>query len=61
MRKLLVRLGPTVSVESVIVRASDGEVQHRYRLVGGSDDGREFASLTELGAHLATASESAAG
>jgi hypothetical protein len=40
-------LGADVLVESV-VRRVDGTSVHRYRLVGGPDDGREFATLTEV-------------
>jgi hypothetical protein len=40
-------LSQDVSVESVL-RIVDGVSEHRYRLVGGPDDGREFASLTEV-------------
>jgi hypothetical protein len=40
-------LGADVVVESV-VHLVDGESQHRYRLVGGPDDGREFATLIEV-------------
>ena len=40
-------LGKDVLVESVL-REVDGASEHRYRLVGGPDDGREFATLTEV-------------
>lgn len=40
-------LGADVAVESVL-REVDGASEHRYRLVGGPDNGREFATLTEL-------------
>ena len=40
-------LGRDVVVESVL-REVDGASEHRYRLVGGPDDGREFATLNEV-------------
>jgi hypothetical protein len=40
-------LGKDVLVESVL-RQVDGVSEHRYRLVGGPDDGQEFATLTEV-------------
>lgn len=40
-------LSRDVLVESVL-RIVDGASEHRYRLVGGPDDGREFATLTEV-------------
>lgn len=40
-------LSRDVFVESVL-RIVDGVSEHVYRLVGGPDDGREFASLTEV-------------
>lgn len=41
------KLSTDVLVESVL-RTVDGVSEHRYRLVGGPDDGREFATLTEI-------------
>lgn len=40
-------LGRDVVVESVL-REVNGVSEHRYRLVGGPDHGREFATLNEL-------------
>jgi hypothetical protein len=40
-------LSRDVLVESVL-RTVDGASQHVYRLVGGPDDGREFATLSEV-------------
>ena len=40
-------LGRDVVVESVL-RKVNGASEHRYRLVGGPDDGREFATLNEV-------------
>jgi hypothetical protein len=40
-------LSRDVLVESVL-RTVDGVSQHWYRLVGGPDDGREFATLKEV-------------
>jgi hypothetical protein len=31
-----------------VLREVDGASEHWYRLVGGPDDGREFATLTEV-------------
>lgn len=31
-----------------IVELVDGASEHRYRLVGGPDSGREFATLSEV-------------
>ncbi len=52
MRKLIGRVGRDVLIESVVVVAPDGHPQHRYRLVGGPDDGREFESLTSIGDYV---------
>jgi len=51
MRKLIGRVGRDVLIESVIVTV-DGHPQHRYRLVGGPDDGREFESLSSIGDYV---------
>lgn len=51
MRKLIGRVGRDVLIESVVVTV-DGRPQHRYRLVGGRDDGREFESLASLGDYV---------
>ena len=51
MRKLIGRVGRDVLIESVVVTV-DGQPQHRYRLLGGPDDGREFESLTSIGDYL---------
>jgi len=40
-------LSDDVVVESVL-RLVDGVSEHRYRLVGGPDDGREFNKLSEV-------------
>ena len=40
-------LGSDIVVESV-VHLVDGASEHRYRLVGGPDDGREFLTLIEV-------------
>jgi hypothetical protein len=40
-------LGEDIVVESV-VQIVDGASEHWYRLVGGPDDGREFATLIEV-------------
>ena len=40
-------LSRDVFVESVL-RTVDGVSEHWYRLVGGPDDGREFATLQEV-------------
>lgn len=40
-------LSRDVLVESVL-RTVDGASEHWYRLVGGPDDGREFATLKEV-------------
>jgi hypothetical protein len=40
-------LGRDVAVESVL-RVVNGVSEHWYRLVGGPDDGREFATLNEV-------------
>lgn len=40
-------LGEDVVVESV-VHVVDGVSEHWYRLVGGPDDGHEFATLIEV-------------
>jgi hypothetical protein len=40
-------LGADIVVESV-VHLVDGTSEHRYRLVGGPDDGREFETLIEV-------------
>lgn len=40
-------LSGDVLVESVL-RIVDGASEHCYRLVGGPDDGREFATLQEV-------------
>jgi hypothetical protein len=31
-----------------VMTAVDGEIRHRYRLRGGPDDGREFATLLDV-------------
>lgn len=36
------------------MRLVDGASEHRYRLVGGPDDGREFATLTEVSDYART-------
>jgi hypothetical protein len=41
------KLSQDVLVVSVL-RTVDGASVHRYRLVGGPDDGREFATLAEV-------------
>lgn len=41
------KLSRDVYVESVL-RTVDGAPEHRYRLVGGPDDGREFATLADV-------------
>jgi hypothetical protein len=51
MRKLIGRVGRDVLIESVVVTV-DGRTEHRYRLVGGRDDGREFESLTSIGDYV---------
>jgi hypothetical protein len=40
-------LSRDVFVESVL-RTVDGASEHWYRIVGGPDDGREFATLKEV-------------
>ena len=40
-------LSEGVYVESVL-RSVDGAPEHRYRIVGGPHDGREFATLNEV-------------
>jgi hypothetical protein len=40
-------LSQDVLVESVL-RTVDGASEHRYRIVGGPDDGREFETLKEV-------------
>lgn len=40
-------LGADIVVESV-VHLVDGASEHRYRLIGGPDDGREFETLIEV-------------
>ena len=52
MRKLIGRVGRDVLIESVVVTVDDGQLQHRYRLVGGPDDGREFESLSSIGDYV---------
>ncbi|HVU93195.1 MAG TPA: hypothetical protein VHC23_13220 [Jatrophihabitans sp.] len=56
MRKVIGRVGPGVLIESVIVTV-DGRPEHRYRLVGGPDDGREFDSLSAIGDYVITLAE----
>lgn len=47
MGKVVGQIGEDVFVESVL-RQIDGGSEHRYRLVGGPDEGREFATLAEV-------------
>jgi hypothetical protein len=54
MQKMIGVLSDGGVVEDVVVRAVDGIVHH-YRILGGADDGREFASLPEVGAYLTLA------
>lgn len=51
MRRLIGRIGRDVFIESVVV-LTDRRPQHRYRLVGGPDDGREFETLSALGDYV---------
>lgn len=51
VRKLIGRVSDDVLIESVVVTV-DGHPRHRYRLVGGPDDGREFESLSSIGDYL---------
>jgi hypothetical protein len=43
--------GGAITVESLVVDV-DGRAQHRYRVIGGPDDGLEFALLTEVTDYL---------
>lgn len=51
VRKIVGRVGPDVVIESVVVPV-DGRAEHRYRIVGGPDSGREFESLSAVGAYV---------
>ena len=51
MRKLIGRVARDVLIESVVVTV-EGRAEHRYRLVGGPDDGREFESLSSVGDYV---------
>jgi hypothetical protein len=44
----------SINVES-LMRDVDGHAQHRYRIVGGPNDGREFEHLAEVTEYLITA------
>jgi hypothetical protein len=50
------QLSEDVIVESVL-RSVDGAAEHRYRLVGGPDDGREFTTLAEVGGYVQAAAD----
>jgi hypothetical protein len=56
MRKVIGRVGPGVLIESVVVPV-DGRPEHRYRVVGGPDDGREFESLSAIGDYVIACEE----
>jgi len=43
--------GGAITIESLVVDV-DGRAQHRYRVVGGPDDGLEFAYLTQVSDYL---------
>lgn len=45
------RVGSDVVIESVVTSV-DGRPEHRYRVIGGPDHGREFVSLSALGGYV---------
>jgi hypothetical protein len=51
MQKVIGVLSDGGVVEDVVIREVDGVVHH-YRIGGGADDGREFASLPEMDEYL---------
>ena len=51
MRKYIGRVGKGVLIESVVLQIG-GRTDHRYRLDGGPDSGREFETLSALGDYV---------
>jgi len=51
MRRVIGRVSRDVLIESVVV-ASGAATLHRYRLVGGPEHGREFETLSAVGAYV---------
>lgn len=52
MNKVIAWLRPDVAVVSVVLDVPGIGVVHRYRLVGGPDDGSEFDTLAAVGDYL---------
>lgn len=52
VNKVIAWLRPDVAVVSVVLDVPGIGVVHRYRLVGGPDDGSEFDTLAAVGDYL---------
>ncbi len=56
MGQIIGRISDSIVIESV-VRESDRQVRHVYRIVGGPEDGREFDSMAEVGEYVVCRTE----